>query len=74
MNTFKRTGLGSALLFLSAGLAFSQPPQPAPAAGVQASPGRGAQGPRVVETPLTETPKALTIAPISINIYEFEKR
>jgi enterochelin esterase-like enzyme len=48
VNTFKRTGLGSALLLLSADLAFSQPPQPAPAAGVQAAPGRGAQGPRVV--------------------------
>ena len=48
MKTSNRTGLGSAMLLLSAGLAFSQPPQPAPAAGVQAAPGRGAQGPRVV--------------------------
>ena len=29
---------------------------------------------RIVETSLTETPKALTIAPIGIDIYEFERR
>ena len=29
---------------------------------------------RIVETPLTATPKTLTVAPISIDIYEFEKR
>jgi enterochelin esterase-like enzyme len=48
VKTSNRTGLGSALLLLSAGIAFSQPQQPAPAAGAQAAPGRGAQGPRVV--------------------------
>jgi enterochelin esterase family protein len=48
VKTSKRTGLGSVLLLLSAGFAFSQPPQPAPAAGAQAAPGRSAQGPRVV--------------------------
>jgi alpha-N-arabinofuranosidase len=43
---------------------------------LNAATGRGRNEVRIVETPLTETPKALTIAPISIsiNIYEFEKR
>jgi hypothetical protein len=48
VKTSNRTGLGSALLLLSAGIVFSQPQQPAPAAGAQAVPGRGAQRPRVV--------------------------
>jgi hypothetical protein len=29
---------------------------------------------QVVETPLNEAPRVLTIAPISINIYEFERQ
>jgi alpha-N-arabinofuranosidase len=43
---------------------------------LNAATGRGRNEVRIVETPLTETPKALTIAPISIsiNIYEFETR
>jgi alpha-N-arabinofuranosidase len=41
---------------------------------LNAATGLGRNEVRIVETPLTETPKALTIAPISINIYEFEKR
>ena len=39
-----------------------------------AATGLGRNEIRIVETPLTETPKALTIAPISINIYEFAKQ
>ena len=38
-------GFGAAL-FVCASSAFPQPPQPAPAAGAQAAPGRGAAGPR----------------------------
>jgi alpha-N-arabinofuranosidase len=41
---------------------------------LNAATGLGRNEIRIVETPLTETPKALTIAPISINIYEFAKQ
>ncbi|HXB74523.1 MAG TPA: hypothetical protein VNY05_40180 [Candidatus Acidoferrales bacterium] len=41
---------------------------------LNAATGLGRNEVRILETPLTETPKALTIPPISINIYEFEKR
>ena len=34
--------------------------------------GLGRNEVRIVERPMAETPKALTIAPISIDIYEFE--
>jgi alpha-N-arabinofuranosidase len=40
---------------------------------LNAATGLGRNEVRIVETPLTETPKALTVAPISISIYEFEK-
>ena len=40
---------------------------------LNAATGLGRNEVRIVETPLTETPKALTIAPISIDIYEFER-
>jgi hypothetical protein len=36
--------------------------------------GLGRNEVRIVETPLTESPKALQIAPISIDIYEFAKQ
>jgi alpha-L-arabinofuranosidase len=39
-----------------------------------AATGLGKNEVRVVETALTETPKSLTIAPISISIYEFAKQ
>ena len=41
---------------------------------LNAATGLGRNEVRIVETPLTETPKALTIAPISIDIYELERR
>ena len=41
---------------------------------LSAATGLGRNEVRIVETPLTETPRALTIAPISIDIYEFERR
>jgi len=41
---------------------------------LNAATGLGRNEVRIVETPLNETPKALTIAPISISIYEFEKQ
>ena len=41
---------------------------------LNAATGLGRNEVRIVETPLTETPKALTIAPISIDIYEFAKQ
>jgi alpha-L-arabinofuranosidase len=41
---------------------------------LNAATGLGKNEVRIVETPLTETPKTLTIAPISIQIYEFDKR
>jgi len=41
---------------------------------LNAATGLGRNEIRIVETPLTETPKALTIAPISVNIYEFAKQ
>ena len=40
---------------------------------LNAATGLGKNEVRIVETPLTEAPKTLTIAPISINIYEFDK-
>ncbi len=39
-----------------------------------AATGLGRNEVRIVETPVTEAPKVLKIAPISINIYEFEKQ
>ena len=41
---------------------------------LNAATGLGRNEVRIGETPLTETPKALTIAPISIDIYEFAKQ
>ena len=41
---------------------------------LNATAGLGKNEIRISETPLTETPKLLKIAPISINIYEFEKQ
>ena len=41
---------------------------------LNAATGLGRNEVRIVETLLTETPKALTIAPISIDIYELERR
>ena len=41
---------------------------------LNAATGLGRNEVRIVEMPLTETPKALTIAPISIDIYEFAKQ
>jgi len=41
---------------------------------LNAATGLGRNEVRIVETSLTETPKALRIAPISIDIYEFEKQ
>ena len=38
---------------------------------LNAATGLGRNEVRVVETPLAQTPKTLTIAPISIEIYEF---
>ena len=40
---------------------------------LNAATGLGRNEVRIVETPVTGTPKVLKIAPISINIYEFEK-
>ena len=39
-----------------------------------AATGLGRNEVRIAESPLTETPKALTIAPISIEIYEFARQ
>jgi alpha-L-arabinofuranosidase len=39
-----------------------------------AATGIGRNDVRIVETPLTEAPKALTVAPISITIYEFARQ
>jgi len=41
---------------------------------LNAATGLGRNEVRIVETPLTETPKALMVAPISIDIYEFERQ
>jgi hypothetical protein len=41
---------------------------------LNAATGLGRNEVRIVESSLTETPKALTIAPISIEIYEFAKQ
>jgi alpha-N-arabinofuranosidase len=41
---------------------------------MNAATGLGRNEVRIVEKPLTETPKVLTIAPISIDIYEFAKQ
>ena len=41
---------------------------------LSAATGLGKSEVRIVETALTETPKAITIAPISIEIYEFAKQ
>jgi hypothetical protein len=41
---------------------------------LNAATGLGRSEIRIVEKPLTETPKALKIAPISIDIYEFERQ
>ena len=41
---------------------------------LNAATGLGRNEVRLVESPLTETPKALTIAPISIDIYEFARQ
>jgi alpha-L-arabinofuranosidase len=41
---------------------------------LNAATGLGRNEVRIVENPLTETPKALTIAPISIDIYEFARQ
>lgn len=41
---------------------------------LDAATGLGRNEVRVVETPLTQTPRTLTIQPISIEIYEFAKQ
>jgi hypothetical protein len=51
-----RIVLGSALLLLCAGIAFSQLPQGAPAAA-----GRGALGPRVVSPEILSDNKSLSV-------------
>jgi alpha-N-arabinofuranosidase len=43
-------------------------------ANLDAATGLGRNDVRVVETPLRQTPRTLTIAPISIEIYEFAKQ
>jgi hypothetical protein len=41
---------------------------------LNAAAGLGRNEVRIVETPVTESPKMLKIAPISINVYEFERQ
>jgi alpha-N-arabinofuranosidase len=41
---------------------------------LNAATGLGRNDVRITETPVTEAPKVLKIAPISVNIYEFEKQ
>jgi hypothetical protein len=41
---------------------------------LNAATGLGRNEVRIVESSLTETPKTLTVAPISIEIYEFAKQ
>jgi hypothetical protein len=41
---------------------------------LNAATGLGRNEVRIAESPVNEAPKVLKIAPISINIYEFEKQ
>ena len=41
---------------------------------LNAATGLGRNEVRIIETPLAQAPKSLTIAPISIEIYEFAKQ